>query len=146
VKDAAVMQSIQTAMVETLKKILISVMFVTGESEQKLYRRRRIRPMTKRERVYALKNYALLRQARNIFGTSRVKDAWKLSMYSQSDKDYWLRHAKESPYLSEDNDIDTIDIDGIDVVLLFDNGKYVQFGSSEWGVIKTLKKELIILE
>jgi len=102
--------------------------------------------MPKKEKVYALKSYTLLKQARQIFGTSMVKDAWKLSMYTLTDKDYWLKQAKK-PYpggygLEEG----VIDVGGIDIVLLFSNGKYVQFGSSEWGSICAFSKEMVEIE
>jgi len=109
--------------------------------------------MSKREKIYALKSHALLKQARAIFGRNQIKDAWKLSTYSLNDKDYWLKHAKE-PYVSSYSVVssksvksqDVIDLANSDIVLLFSNGKYVEFGASEWGNVRNFTDEMVEIE
>jgi len=101
--------------------------------------------MSKKEKIYALKSHALLKQARAIFGKNQIKDAWKLSTYSLNDKDYWLKHAKE-PYVSSyttDPKKDIIDLANSKIVLLFSNGKYIQFVASEWGSITNFTDEMV---
>jgi len=95
------------------------------------------------DKVYALKSYRLLKDARAIFGSGLIKNAWKLGLFSTHNKDYWLKVAK-TPYQSDCDG--SIDIGGISIVLQFNNGKIVEFSSSEWGSISKFKREMIELD
>jgi len=101
--------------------------------------------MSNKEKVYAIKSYPLLKAARKIFGSSKIKGAWKLSTYSLNAKDYFYDKAK-TPFSSDYFSDGDINIGCVDILLLFDNGKYVQIGASEWGSISAFKDEMVEIE
>ena len=73
----------------------------------------------------------LLPTARAIFG-----DLVEAVYFAEDDDSEWSRQRLRERVQDYKNNAKQIDVDGASVVLRFTNGKYVCFGTSEWGVIQ----------
>ena len=73
---------------------------------------------------------ALLSDAQKIFGSDLVKEA-----YIEAGSEKELGRDREQIRYDDDGPEPQLDIDGVRIVLVFVNGRRVEFGSSEWGWI-----------